>query len=248
MPERHLDFHPPVIAHRGARNRAPENTLAAFEAARADGVLWIETDVKLTSDGVPILMHDETLDRTTNMRGLVADTMWADMQTCDAGGWFNASFAGERIPTLADALAFSRATGMRFNFELKPCPGRARATAMVALIEAAKLWPESAPPPLISSFDIEALTIAAQLHPGWPRGLLLEEWRDDWREIATRTNATSLHLNAESLTPERLVTLRETHVSTLAYTVNDPARARDLLNAGVCAVFTDNPAEILKAI
>lgn len=248
MPHRQLNFRPPVLAHRGSRNRAPENTLAAFAAAREDGAEWIETDVKLTSDGVPILMHDDTLERTTNGHGNVADTSWAEMQNFDAGSWFSPSFTATRIPTLAELLSFARATGMRLNLELKPCPGRARATAMCALIEAAKLWPETALPPLISSFDIEALKIAAQLHPGWPRGLLLDEWRDDWRDLVFATNATTVNIDADILTPQRLKTLTDFDMPVLAYTVNDPARARELLAGGVRAVFCDDPAAMIKAL
>ncbi|MDE2030139.1 MAG: glycerophosphoryl diester phosphodiesterase, partial [Alphaproteobacteria bacterium] len=190
-----LNFRPPVIAHRGARARAPENTMAAFEAAREDGAAWIETDVKLTADGVPVLIHDDLLDRTTNGHGAVADMDWAEMRELDAGGWFAPVFAGARVPRLAELLAFARDSDMRINLELKPCPGRALATVMVSMIEAAKLWPADAPPPLISSFDAEALTIASRLHPGWPRGLLLDGWRDDWRELAGLTRASTLHVN-----------------------------------------------------
>jgi glycerophosphoryl diester phosphodiesterase len=248
MSHNHLHFIPPVIAHRGSRMRAPENTLASFMAAREDGAQWIETDVKLTSDGVPILMHDDILDRTTDGQGAVADMSWAEMQNLDAGGWFSPAFKGMRILTLAEGLAFARAANMRLNLELKPCPGRAQATAMVALIEAAKLWPEAAPVPLISSFDVEALTIAAQLHPGWPRGLLLDEWRDDWRELASLTQATTINLNVDIVTPERIALLRDAQKSILVYTVNDPAAAKTLLQSGVQAVFSDNPADIIKAL
>ena len=243
-----LDFLPPVIAHRGARNRAPENTLAAFKAAWEDGAKWIETDVKLTADGIAILMHDDDLDRTTDGKGPVADMSWAEVKKLDAGGWFSPSFKHEPVARLSDLLGFASKAQMRLNLELKPCPGRTRATVMVALIEAAKLWPETAPLPLISSFDVEALTIAAQLHPEWPRGLLLDEWRNDWRELAALVQAATIHLNANILTPERIALLRETKRPILAYTVNDAAQAKMLLQNGVSAVFSDNPGEILKAL
>lgn len=240
-------FSPPIIAHRGARNRAPENTMAAFVAAHADGATWIETDVKLTSDGVPILMHDETLDRTTSGHGAVADASWEDLKRLDAGSWFDPAFAQTHVPTLAELLAFARQTDMRLNLKLKPCPGRTQATVMVSLIEAAKLWPEDAPPLFLSSFDVEALVIAARLHPGWPRGLLMDAWRDDWRDLMRQTGAVSLHLQADLLTPDRLHLLRENQVPVLAYTVNDGVRALDLFNHGVRAVFTDNPRALIAA-
>jgi len=244
---KNLDFIPPVIAHRGSASRAPENTILAFKAALEDGARWIETDVKLTSDGVPILMHDDTLDRTTNGKGLVADMMWSDIKNLDAGTWFGAAFGETRVPVLGELLSLAREAGLRLNLELKPCPGRARATAMVVLIEAAKLWPEAEPVPLISSFDIEALSIAAQLHPDWPRGLLLDEWREDWRELVSKTNATTLNLNVDLLTPERLLMFRKAQMPVLAYTVNESMTAQELIKSGVSAVFTDNPAALIKS-
>jgi glycerophosphoryl diester phosphodiesterase len=222
--------------------------MAAFRAAHADGAVWIETDVKLTLDGVPVLFHDDLLDRTTNGKGAVAAISWSDLQDLDAGSWFGKEFAGARVPALAELLVFAVQADMRLNLELKPCPGRARATAMVALIEAAKTWPQSLPAPLISSFDIEALVVAAQIHPDWPRGLLLDEWRDDWREQAELTQASTLHVNEELLTPERLVQLRLSGFPLLSFTVNDPARARHLLSNGVRGIFTDDPGAMLQAL
>ncbi len=222
--------------------------MTAFHAAREDGAVWIETDVKLTQDGVPVLIHDETLERTTDGVGNIADKTWAELQTLDAGAWFGAEFAGMRIPALTEFVAFARDAGLRMNLEIKPCAGRARATTMVALIEVAKIWPESAPPPLISSFDIEALAVAAQLHPAWPRGLLLDEWRDDWVEIMGQVGATTLNLDEELLTAERLEALRPMQIPLLAYTVNDADRARFLLANGVHAVFSDDAGALIKAI
>ena len=234
-----------VIAHRGASADAPENTLAAFAAARDRGARWIETDVKLSSDGVPIIMHDDTLERTTNGSGPVADHSWHELQRLDAGGWFGPAFQGEAIPTLAQTLAFARGANMRLNLELKPCPGRTQATTMVTLIEAAKLWPAEAPPILISSFDIDALIIASRLHPDWPRGLLLDTWRPDWRDLAAQTQASAIHVNAELATPAHIQAFADAGFPTLAYTVNDTATADRLWQAGTRAVFSDKPGSLI---
>ena len=134
---------------------------------------------------------------------------------------------------------------MRINLELKPCPGRTQVTTMVTLIEASRIWPDDLPPPLISSFDIDALTIAAQLHPEWPRGLLLDTWREDWQELANLTSASTIHLNEKLLSPARIEMLQRAQLPILAYTVNDPARAKELLRSGVTALFTDNPKELM---
>lgn len=222
--------------------------MPAFIAAREDGAQWIETDVKLTEDGVPVLMHDDTLDRTTNGSGLVADMTWADMQQLDAGSWFAPEFAGTPVPALEELLVFARAAHMRLNLEIKPSPGRARATTMITLINTARVWPHALPPPLISSFDIESLLIAAQLHPGWPRSLLLDEWREDWQELAVLTQATVLSLNANMLTPARIAMLNASSFPLLAYTINDSTRARVLLQAGFRAVLSNDPANVLGSL
>ena len=95
----------PVIGHRGAAARAPENTLAGLRRARELGAAWVEFDVMLTADRVPVLIHDETLERTTTGRGEVARHTAAEIRALDAGGWFAPEFAGERVPTLAEAVA-----------------------------------------------------------------------------------------------------------------------------------------------
>src|SRR5580704_12278143 len=90
---------PPVIGHRGAAAQAPENTLAGFRAARALGCAWVEFDVRLTVDGVPVVCHDDKLDRTSNGRGRISKLPLAAIRMLDAGSWFGPAFAGERIPT-----------------------------------------------------------------------------------------------------------------------------------------------------
>jgi glycerophosphoryl diester phosphodiesterase len=241
-------FQPPVIAHRGSRSGAPENTLAAFRLAYREGARWIETDVKLTQDGVPVLFHDDTLDRTTNGKGPVSNISWADLQNLDAGSWFGSEFKNERVPSLAEALRFLLDHGMRVNLEIKPCLGRAQVTTMVALMETAKIWPEDYAPPLISSFDHDALAIAAQLHPDWPRGLLLDEWRGDWHDAAHKLQANAIHMNATQLTRERIGLIIRSGLPVLTYTVNEVRRAKELLEWGVGAVFSDNPKDMIETL
>ncbi len=243
-----LTFIPPIIAHRGARDSAPENTLAALRIAHEQHVSWVEVDTKLTHDGVPILMHDEMLDRTTDGKGAVADTEWSIIQKLDAGRWFEPRFIDERVPTLTAALKLILELGLKLNLEIKPCPGRARATTMVVLIEAAKIWPENQVPPLISSFDMECLQIAAQLLPHWPRGLLLDKWDDNWQDSVTKVQASTINLEADLLTEERVENLLKAQLPILTYTVNDPLRAKELLNWGVSAVFTDKPREMMARL
>jgi glycerophosphoryl diester phosphodiesterase len=241
------DFHPPFIAHRGASVDAPENTMAAFRAARDSGALWIAADVKLTADGVAVLFRDQVLERSTNGKGAVADMSWADMQCLDSGVWFSPEFAGTHVTRLSELLIFARDAGLRLILELNPCPGRAQATSMVALIEAAKLWPENLPPPMISSWDGESLVRAAQLHPEWPRMLVLNHWNDNWRERASHAQISALDIDAAALTDDRLAALRAYNIPLFTHTVNDPEKARALLQQGIDAVLTADPAKLLRA-
>lgn len=242
-----LAFHPPVIACRGARSPVPENTLASLRAVREQGSIWVAVDVKITHDGVPILMRDETLDRTTNGKGLVADTHWETVRTLDAGSWFDKKFANETVPHLADVVHTVLECGLMLNIELNPCRGRAMATTMVTLIEMAKIWPDKDVFPLISSFDVECLTIAAQLQPHWPRGLLLNDWRDNWGDVADMTKSSVVSIKDEHMTRERYDLMAKERLPLLCHSIKNSERARELLSWGVNAVFYDNPREVLES-
>lgn len=241
-------FSPPVIAHRGARKVAPENTLSALRLAKEQGLGWVEVDAKLTMDGVPILMHDDTLDRTTDATGFVSDASWKMIQMLDCGSWFDPQFAGEKIPRLTDVLQMVLESGLNVIVELKPCPRRAQATTMVTLIEMAKLWPEGDRLPIISSFDIESLVTAKQLLPHWPRLLLLAAWCEDWKTQMERAQASLIALRDDFITLERIQKILEKQKTIIAYTIDDPTRAKELLGWGVKAVISDNPREVMEKI
>jgi glycerophosphoryl diester phosphodiesterase len=239
---------PRLIGHRGSARHAPENTLAGLRMAAAQGLLMVEVDVMLTRDGVPILMHDETLDRTTSGRGRIEDLDYADIQGLDAGRWFGPAFAGERIPTLVDALDLILHLNLLLNLEIKPTAGRGEDTASIALTTAMALWPEDRQPPLISSFDAAALDVAVKLAPAWPRGYLIDHRPDDWAAQAERFAATTIHVNGRHETAESIAAFRASGRPVLAYTVNDPAAARELFGWGVRAVFTDDPPAVAPAL
>lgn len=243
-----LAFKPPVIAHRGAEMSAPENTLAAVKEACAQGAKWIEVDVKITYDGIPVLMHDETLDRTTTGTGLVADITWEEMQQLDAGIKSGTAYKGEKIPTLSDVMQAAVDANMNLIVEMKPCPGRARATTMVTMIEMSKIWSEKDDLPVISSFDVESLQIAAQMEPHWPRCLLMHSWDEDWREKFDQVEGSAVIFPESDLTIERVEELNKLRIPVLAYTVNDPERAKELLAWGVMAVYAGCPKEIIEQI
>ena len=226
---------PPIIGHRCARAEAPENTLAGLRRAAELGARWVEVDVRLTADGVPVLLHDDTLDRTTTGRGALAATTLAELERWDAGG-------GEPVPTLAAFLAAALDLGIGVNLELKGEPGDPEALARATLTVAQHLWPHDRPPPLISSFEPACLEAAFRFAPGWPRGLLLDEMTPDWRETAARTRASAIILNHTLIeTVETVAALAAGGRTVAVYTVNDAARARLLLSWGVSAVISDHP-------
>ncbi len=231
----------PVIGHRGAAARAPENTLAGLRMARELGATWVEFDVMLSGDGVPILIHDETLQRTTSGRGRVDRQSAADIQTLDAGSWFAAQFAGERVPSLVEAVDVLLELGLNANVEIKPSAGLAEQTGEIVAGMLRRIWPQDGPRLLLSSFERAALVAARTHAPSLPRGLLAGSLPKDWHQALTDLACTTLHLGYRWTDTARLGELAAAGVPVLLYTVNERERARNLLAAGAVAVISDVP-------
>ncbi|MDX1540088.1 MAG: glycerophosphodiester phosphodiesterase [Geminicoccaceae bacterium] len=230
---------PPVIGHRGAAAEAPENTLASIRRAHAAGARMVEFDVKLTADDVPILMHDDRLERTTDGHGPVRERTLEEIRRLDAGSWFEPSFAGERVPSLDDALALCLELDLMVNVEIKPCPGREVETARVALDHLRQGWPSSRPAPLISSFEEPSLEAAQDLAPDWPRGYLATTLPRDWRARISRLGCRTVHLGLKHVTSAHAAAVVEAGLPLLIYTVNDVEAARRMFALGASAIFTD---------
>jgi len=237
---------PRIIAHRGSPKAAPENTLASFRTAAAEGAAWIEFDAALTADGRPVIFHDDALDRTTDGAGLLNDTSFEVLQGLDAGSWFSRKFAGEMVPTLEEALELFAELGLGFNMEIKPAAGREVETAHAALSVARQCWSTDGPVPLVSSFSRIAVAVAKEDQPGWPRGLLFDRLAEDWRAVASQLEVFSLGLNQRHLTQDTVAAIREAGYRLTVYTVNDPAQADQLFAWGVNAIFTDVPGLMIQ--
>jgi len=238
---------PKVMGHRGAAGVAPENTLASIRAAAAAGVRWVEFDVMLTGDDVPVLFHDDRLSRITGRDLAMAATRLRDLQPLDAGSWFAPAFAGEPIPTLAAALSVVRDCRLRPNLEIKPTPGRDVVTAVAVVSVLVRDWPVGAPAPFISSFSRLSLAAVRALRPDWPLGFIAWTLPEGWRELLAALECTSIHLSDEALEGDSVATLREAGYQVAGYTINDAGRARELLDLGVDSLITDYPAVILEA-
>ena len=232
---------PKIIGHRGAAAYAPENTLESIHTAADMGVEWVELDVKLTKDEVPIIFHDDDLERTTDTTGKVAEMNYADIQQLDAGLWFGESFIGAKIPTLEEAVDVLIERDLGLNLEIKPCPGREKETAEVALDVLSGIWDDH-DRLLISSFQNVCLEVAHDMAQDWHRGLLLpEEWPENWAEMAEYLQVSTINLNGNTCTREQVETAMELEKPILAYTINEPDRARFLQSWGVDGFFTDAP-------
>lgn len=149
----------------------------------------------------------------------------------DAGSWFSGEFKGEPLPRLAEVADRCRQHGMMANIEIKPTTGTGPLTGKVIALAARELW-AGMTPPLLSSFEIDALEAAQAAAPDLPRGLLLDEWREDWRELTARLGCVSIHLNHRLLNKGRVEALKAAGLHILVYTVNQPQRAAELLRWG----------------
>lgn len=228
--------YPRFFAHRGGGCLAPENTLAGLRLAARLGYRGVEFDVMLSRDGAPVLIHDETLERTTDGAGRVAQTSLLELRRLDAGGRQHRAYAGETIPTLEEALACCGVLGLTANIEIKPATGFAAETgAAVARIVAR----DRALQPLLSSFSEEALVAARKCSPASPRALVVDAIPPDWRERLQGLGCLALHCAASHLTAELAAGLTAAGVPFACYTVNSVAAAERLFGLGAVALFTD---------
>ncbi len=239
--------YPRIVAHRGGGSLAPENTLAAIRLGQSLGFRAHEFDVKLALDGTAVLMHDATLDRTAGHRGRAADLTFAELSHLDAGAWHSAQFKGERIPTFEAAAALLRSKGTMAHVEIKPTPGFDAVTGARVAELTAKYWQGAEVPPVFSSFSFEALVAARAAAPEIPRGWLIDTFTDaDWERLSELDSA-SLHTSWKTISPGRIREIRDRGYQVMIYTVNDVAKARELLDAGASGVFTDNLREFAQA-
>jgi glycerophosphoryl diester phosphodiesterase len=220
--------------------------MSAFVRAVQLGIHWVEFDVMLAACGTPIIFHDETLDRTTNVSGHVGDYPYAYLQSLDAGSWFKSTYAGERIPTLVQVAEFLVGTGLHANVEIKPLPGQDEATVDATLKVMSAFFAEDSPQILYSSFSIPTLKYLRTRSPDCLMGLLMHEWLPDWQQIADALHCVAINVNEEILTAERVRQIKDTGRLLLSYTVNDVERAEQLYGWGVDAVFSDHAAQIAR--
>jgi glycerophosphoryl diester phosphodiesterase len=231
--------YPRWVAHRGAGKLAPENTLAAFRLGARHGYRMFECDVKLSADDVPFLMHDATLDRTTTGHGVGGDHPWSDLSQLDAGSWHSRAHAGEPLPSFENIARYCLCNGYFLNIEIKPTPGTERHTGEVVARHAARLWQGASVPPLLTSFNPEALEGAQAVQPGLPRGLLLDHLWKGWLETALTLGCVAIVCNHALWDISTVTQAKSAGFRTLSYTVNDEWAAQRLIDLGTDAIITD---------
>lgn len=231
-----------IFAHRGLSSRAPENTAAAFRLASEVGADWVETDVDIIADGTPIIIHDTTLDRTTNRSGIIYDLDREKLQDIDAGSWFAPEFSGEKVLTLSEFIEYLNEHSLNANIELKQNEqGAARTERLIRAVveELQHLDPERQV--IISSFSQPLLMKFHQIAPEYAIGVLYESVAlyDDWLSVLELCGATYIHLEDTGLTESRVRQLTEAGYGVNVWTVNSVDRANQLFNWGCTGVFTD---------
>lgn len=233
--------YPRWIAHRGAGKLAPENTLAAFRLGASYGWRMFECDAKLSRDGVLFLLHDTTLERTTDGHGIAGERSMGALAQLDAGRWHSRSFAGEPLPTLQAIVHFCTTNAYALNVEIKPTPGTQEATGRAVGALLARLWPQTLPPPLLTSFQPAALAGARAAAPGLPRGLLVDQWAADDSDLvrAHKLECRALALQHTLWDAALVARVHAAGLRCLSYTVNDEEAAQRLLALGMDGLMTD---------
>lgn len=232
---------PKLIGHRGASAYAPENTLAAVAVARKYNLQWVEVDIRLAAGDEPILMHDVTVNRTTNGKGEVSALTYATLSTLDAGIWFNQAFKGVTVPHLKDLLHYLVEHNMQANLELKPHDGNEKKLAFIVLECINRYWPSDRPLPLISSFSYACMQEVRKLSKAYPIAMVVSVYDKSMNHHLVKDNFFSVHIDHSQITELEVKIIHANKLKVVAYTVNEVSIAKKLYAMGVDSIITDIP-------
>jgi glycerophosphoryl diester phosphodiesterase len=244
-----------VIGHRGASSAAPENTLASFRLAVQAGAQAIETDLQLSRDGRLLILHDDKLQRTTNARGPVAAKTLDELRCLDAGSWFPKRrlrkraaapppFAGERVPTLEEALDFGRDHNIRLYLEMKAPRGRGAEPAVAAAIAAAGARSRVH----VICFDLRVLARVREIDPSIPLGYLFSRPTPHAVDRALRVGADTILPRANRVTARLIAQAARRDLKVVTWTVNSPRQMKQLISMGLDGIMTDFPARLASLL
>ena len=231
-----------IASHRGGGATAPENTLPAISAALAAGFDYVEVDVALTADRHPVLMHDATVDRTTDGHGSLSVLTLAQVQSLDAGSWFDPDYAGTRVPTFAEFLDVLSASGHRAIVELKGQWDAAAVESAVSEVTARNLERRVA----VSSFDARTLAMAGTASTVLPRLFILRHLPPDVVRAATEASVRGLIIDRRAVLerPEVVDELHAAGIRVVVYTLNSDTQWDEVTALGVDGIVTDDPATL----
>jgi glycerophosphoryl diester phosphodiesterase len=231
-----------IASHRGGGATAPENTLPAISAALAAGFDYVEVDVALTADHQPVLMHDTTVDRTTDGHGRLSSLTLAEVQSLDAGSWFHADYAGTAVPTFGAFLDVLAGTGQRAIVEFKGEWDAAAVQAAVAEVTARNLERRVA----VSSFDARTLAMAGSASSVLPRLFILKHLPPDVVRAAGEAGVRGLVVDRRAILerPEVVDELHAAGIRVVVYTLNSDTQWDEVTALGVDGIVTDDPATL----
>src|SRR5947209_7166927 len=232
-----------VIAHRGASGHAPENTVAAFRKAVAQGAAFIETDLQLSRDARFVAIHDSTVDRTTGGHGEVHGLTLSELRGLDAGSWFGSEFAGEHIPTLEEILDFAKKHDVVFYLELKPSGSWGGEHALISSLRESGEIPRT----VVISFEADILDALRKIEPTMMTGLLYDGQIEKPLDRALEIGARQLAVRGDLVTPALLTEARKKDLQVVCWTVNNPSHMRLLIEAGVDGIMSDYPERLVAA-
>lgn len=236
-----------IIAHRGAAMFAPENTLAAIRLAKEMGANWVEVDVKLTADAQPIIVHDDTLDRTTNGTGWVVTKSFDYVRSLSANRAAFDGYDAEKVPTLRELLETCLECDLGLQLELKPTAGDDVETAELAIATLKEIWPTNNSNLFVSSFSVRSLKTARKLLPDIPRAFAVSVPPRDPEQTLKDLDCQILHSGTFVLSDEQLKTLEQSGVEFAIATINDIESARRVLDGGAQSILSDNPQLLVQS-
>ena len=227
-----------LIGHRGVAGLRPENTLCSFAYAAELGLNWVEFDAQLTKDGQWVVIHDSTVDRTTNGQGKVNEFSLTEISQLEAGLWFNPKFPDLHIPSLHATMILCNELGLQANIEVK---GSDEDPEKYAKLMANWLTQSSTnlPKPLLSSFNLECIVFLRKFLPDYPIAYLVDSFAIDTVEIALKNKFNSINCDVKTITVGNLDQATKHDIPMMLYTINDYVLAQQWLKQGIAAIFTD---------
>ncbi|WP_160031791.1 glycerophosphodiester phosphodiesterase [Paenibacillus sp. An7] len=236
---------PLIIAHRGAKGEAPENTIAAFELALQQGCDAFELDIHLSQDGEIMVIHDDTVHRTTNGNGYVKEMTRAELQQLDAGSWFDSAYEGESIPTLREVFELAP-RHLMINVEIKGGISEGVEEKLVALLEEYDLYDHV----VVSSFHFDSLRTLEKLNSKVKTGLLYAQnfTRPELLPTTAGVSAFSLHPYFIHLEETNFRSVQKEGMQMYAWTVNEESVMLKLLEKGIDGIITDYPGRLKKVM